>query len=288
MGEQAGAGDHFEAGVGEVGHHVPRPLHREELVVLTPDEQHRRCDLPVELAELAHEPVVEAAQQLHRCRPVLLRAVQRPQEEIVELAVEQRPVDERIAEHEAVATQARLAGEEPERRAEARHLAPGEERLELPTDAGGLLGVDERQGAQPFVAGHGVAGDHAAAVVTDDRHVREAEQVDDAAHAVDVVGERQLRARRVAAAPRTGKIDEVAGDVVGEVGEEAAEGRAADGPAVHEQHVRPGADRAVRHLAGADVEESRRRLAEQVGGLGHSEAHRTSAAWIFAAVARSK
>jgi hypothetical protein len=138
------------------------------------------------------------------------------------------------------------------------------------------------------IAGNGVAGDHAAAVVPHDGHVLEAEQVDRTTHAVNVVGDRQRSVLGVAAGAGTRQVQKVAGDVVDEMGEQEPKRGAAHGPAVHEQHVGPGADAPVRDLAAADVEETIGLLAEQVGCLGGGEAHAALASWIFAAVARSK
>jgi hypothetical protein len=81
-------------------------VHREEAIVLAPHEQHGCGDPPVELAEPTHEVDVEAAQELRGGGAMHRRAVQRLQEELVELAVEQRSVDERITEDEPAAVQA--------------------------------------------------------------------------------------------------------------------------------------------------------------------------------------
>ena len=54
----------------------------------------------------------------------------------------------------------------------------------------------------------------------------------------------------------------MAGHVIGEVGEQCAECRATDWPAVDEQHVRPATDAAVRNFSGAYIEEPFGLLAE--------------------------
>ena len=73
--------------------------------------------------------------------------VQRLEEELVELAIEQRPIEERVAEHEPAAAEPWLSGELTQRGAEAGNSPSGDERLELPADAGRLLGVDQPKGA---------------------------------------------------------------------------------------------------------------------------------------------
>ena len=56
--------------------------------------------------------------------------------------------------------------------------------------------------------------------------------------------------------------------MVDEVGQEQAERRGADGPAVDEQHVGAGADGSASNLAGAHVEEAVGFTPKEVGGVG--------------------
>jgi hypothetical protein len=65
----------------------------------------------------------------------------------------------------------------------------------------------------------------------------------------------------------------VAGDVVGQMGEQLAKGGAADRPTVDEQHIGPAAHTSVRDFAGADIEESIRLVPEQVGSELRGDAH---------------
>ena len=170
-----------------------------------------------------------------------------------------------------------MAGEPSERGAEAGDPAAGEERLELPADPGRLLGVDEGESPEPVVTGDGVSGDHAAAVVADHGDVVEVEQIDRATHGVDVVGDRQWRVGGVPARPGAGQVEEVAGDVFGEVREQVAERGPADRPPVHEEHVGALSDDPVGDLTGPDVQEACRFLSEQVAGGGSRESRHAPA-----------
>lgn len=148
----------------------------------------------------------------------------------------------------------------------------------------GLLGVDQAHGRQARVAGDGVAGDHPAAVVPDDRHLVQFEEVDDAPDALDVLIDRERRVGREPAGASARQIDHMAGDVIDQMRQEPAERGPADGPAVDEQHVGAGSDAAVGDLAGADVEEPVGRGTEQFGGSGRGEhRHRISVRRIGAA-----
>lgn len=70
---------------------------------------------------------------------------------------------------------------------------PGQqERTKSPGDALGLLGVDQTHGPQLRVPGQGVPGDQAAAVVSDDGEVGEAELIDDGPYRAQVLIEAHL------------------------------------------------------------------------------------------------
>ncbi len=90
VGEQAGARDDLEPGVGERTDHLLGPIHRKERVLITPDQLHRDVDSPMDLGEIVHVLAVEASQQPHGSIAVRGRRIQRTQEELLELAVEQR------------------------------------------------------------------------------------------------------------------------------------------------------------------------------------------------------
>ena len=87
--EQARALDHLEPRVGERVDHLARPRDGEERIPVAPDELHGDGDPAVDVGELAHVAGVEAPEQLHRGVLVLARVVDRSEEELVELAVEQ-------------------------------------------------------------------------------------------------------------------------------------------------------------------------------------------------------
>ena len=107
--------------------------------------------------------------------------------------------------------------------------------------------------------------------MSDDRDLVEFEEIDHPAHRFDVLCDRHRGVGVESARTRRGEIDEVAGHVVDEMGQEFAKGRRADRPAVDEQDVGSVADDAVGGLARADVEESIGLATEQVGrfGFGH-------------------
>ena len=177
--------------------------------------------------------------------------MQRLEEELVEFAIEQRPIKERVAEHEPVAAEPGLSGE-PNAKPGTRRPAMNDLNFQLtPVDCS----VSIRPSAQACVARQGVAGDQPSAVVADHRDLAEVEQIDGASQAVDVVLDRQRGLGGELAGTCTGQVDEMAGDMVGQMGEQRAEGGPADRPSMDEQHVGSVADPAVGHLAGTDVEE---------------------------------
>lgn len=150
-------------------------------------------------------------------------------------------------------------------------MASREEQRESPAHPVRLLDVDEAHRAHAWVARDGVAGDHPAAVVSDHRDVLQLEEVDDAPDALDVLVHRQCRVGGESTGATAREVDQVAGDVVGQVREERAERRAADRPAVDEQHVGSAPDPTVGDFAGTDVEEPVRVATEQLGGVGRGE-----------------
>ncbi len=113
--------------------------------------------------------------------------MQRPEEQLVELAVEQRSIGEGAAEDEPVPPDSGLHGEPPEQSAEAGDVASEEEGSEPPAQALRLLGVDQAHGPHPRVAGQRVPDDQPAAVVADGGEVVEPEQVDHASDGLDVL-----------------------------------------------------------------------------------------------------
>ena len=277
MGEQPGALDHGELGIGERADHLLGPLERQERVLVAPDQLHRDRDLLMQSVEISQVLVVEAAQYADGCIATFRRLVQRPQEELVELAVEQRRVRERGSEHQRVAADPRPTGHPAEPCAESRRVSSGEEQPEPPAQALRLLGVDEAHRAHAWITGDSVPGDHPAAVVPDDSDVVQLEQVQHPPDGRDVLAERQRGVGAESAGATARQVDDVAGDVFGEVGQERPERRPADGPAVNEQHVGSGADRAMGYFAGADVEISVRFATEEVGGCGRGDrGHRAS------------
>ena len=110
--------------------------------------------------------------------------------------------------------------------------------------------------------------DHAAAVVTDDGDMVESEEVDHPTDGLDVLGDRHRRVGVESTGSRRREVDQVTRDLVDEVRQQQPERRRADRPSVHEQHIGSGADAAVRHLAGTDVEKSIGLATEEVGCLG--------------------
>jgi len=75
---------------------------------------------------------VEASEQLGRSVAARRTLVKRPEEELVEFAVEQRRIGERIPQDEAVAPNSRLGRDPAESGAESGKAASGEERSEAP------------------------------------------------------------------------------------------------------------------------------------------------------------
>ena len=84
----------------------------------------------------------------------------------------------------------------------------------------------------------------------------QAEQLDGAPNAVDVVADREVGAAVIPARTGAGQVDDVAGDVIGEVRQQLAECGAVHWPAVNEEHVGAGADgtHSDLALAGTHVE----------------------------------
>jgi hypothetical protein len=193
--------------------------------------------------------------------------VQRPQEELGELTAEQRAVGECVAEHSPGTNDPRPARHPTEPRAETRQEPGGDERPEAPARIR-RFGVDQAHRAQSAVADHRVPGDQAAAVVADDGDPVEFEEVDHPTDGLDVLGDRHRGVGVEPAGPGGREVDQVARDVVDEVGQEPSERRRAHRPPVDEQHVGAAADPAVGGLARPDVEEPFGLAPEEVGGLG--------------------
>ena len=95
----------------------------------------------------------------------------------------------------------------------------GDEGLEAPTRIR-RFGVDQAHGTQARVADHRVAGDHAATVVADDGDLVEFEEIDHPAHRLDVLCDRHRGVGVEPARARRREVDEVAGHVVDEMGQE--------------------------------------------------------------------
>src|SRR6056297_451707 len=87
--EQPDTLDHLEPGIGERVDHLPCLLHREERIPVSPHELDRYVDALVHLRQIVDVLGVEAAQQAHGGVSAFRRRVQRLEEELVELAVEQ-------------------------------------------------------------------------------------------------------------------------------------------------------------------------------------------------------
>ena len=86
MAEQTGAGHHVQSRVAERLHHLLGSTHWEELVGFTPHHLHRHVDPSMQVLELAHQSRIETAEQFHRGGEVLLRTMERIEEELGEVA----------------------------------------------------------------------------------------------------------------------------------------------------------------------------------------------------------
>jgi len=150
-------------------------------------------------------------------------------------------------------------------------LNPGRRRAarnDLKRQLGSGFGVDQAHRAQTRIAGHGVAGDQAATVVTYHRYLVELEQVDHSLHRGDVLLDRHGSVGIETARTGGREVDEVARHVVDQVGEEQPERRSAGRPAVDEQHVGAGPHVTVGGFSRSDVEEPVGLASEQVSGIG--------------------
>jgi hypothetical protein len=97
-------------------------------------------------------------------------------------------------------------------------MTAGYKRPELPTDSGRHLGVEECKSAQASIPDHCVSGDQATTVVSDDGDVVEAEEIDRSLDARNVSLNGEIRLCRELARSGTGQIDQMARDVINEVG----------------------------------------------------------------------
>lgn len=93
--------------------------------------------------QVAYVLLVEAAEESDRRSLTLREVVQRLEEELVELAVQQRRIGEGVTQHEPIAAEPGPAGHPAESRAEPGQTPRRQEQLEPPAQAMGLLGVDQ-------------------------------------------------------------------------------------------------------------------------------------------------
>ena len=100
MREESDAREDRELCVRELVHHRPRSGDRKERVLVAPHQLHRNVDSSMNVGELGHVAHVEALQEFGGGVAVGGDVVERSEEELVELALEQRPVHEGVAEHE--------------------------------------------------------------------------------------------------------------------------------------------------------------------------------------------
>jgi hypothetical protein len=155
-------------------------------------------------------------------------------------------------------------------------MTAGEKRPELPTDAGRHLGVEECKRAHSSIPDQGVSGDQATTVVSDDGDVVEAEEIDRSLDARDVSLNGEIRLCRELARSGTGQIDQMARDVINEVGKQGAKSRATHRPTMDEENIGTGADPAIGNFGVADIEEPRWLLSEEVGCSLAIDAHGTT------------
>lgn len=181
MGEQSGARHHRESGVGECVDHLVGPGDREEGVLLPPDQLNRDVDLTVEASQPFDMSRFDGPQHPPGCVQSLTTLVKGPQEELVELAVDQAGVDEAITQQKRTSSDPRSRHCPAKDRVEARQSAWRKEGLQASTEAVGLLAIDQAHRSQPRVAGHRMPCDQTPAVLTDQRHIVEPQQFDHAA-----------------------------------------------------------------------------------------------------------
>ena len=267
VGEQAGPLDDVQSGVRERANHRSGAVERKERILLAPDELDRYLDRSVNGGELAHVTHVEASQESDRGIEVWSRGVQRLEEELIELSVEQGGVGERATEHESIAPKVPTLDDPGEAGAGTRYVPRRKEELESPTQPSRLFGIDQPQRSHAAVSGHGVPGDQPATVVSDEGDVVQTQLVDDPSDGDDLLVDGDRGGVGEAAGPCARQIDHVACELVGQVRKQLPKGRTADRPAVDEQHVGSGAETSMRHLTSAHVQEAIGGSSEPFGGL---------------------
>ncbi len=163
--EQTSVPDDREAAVRKRPQHLLGPLQREERITISPDELHGNVDAPVQFDELIDVSSIEATQHLDGGSTAFARRVKWAEEELVELTVEERAVDEAAPEHEFAPSQPRLAGDPTQRSSHTGRVPDCEKRTEPPVEAMGLFRVDECHGPHPNITSQCVASDQPAAVI---------------------------------------------------------------------------------------------------------------------------
>ena len=265
----------LEAGVGEGGHHLLGPRQREERVLVAPHQLDGHVDAAVDRAQVVHACcVVEAAQQPDRRRRRRSgRSCSGREEELVELAVEQRPVGEGVAEDELVAAQP-SACRRPSRGRRRSRAGSGPARNSLNRQLRPVATARCRPG--PWPAGGGRRprrGGRSCRRCRGPRpRRRRAPSRSMTRRTLSMcwsIENRVPAPKRLEPVP--GQVDHVAGDVVDQVRQQRPERGAAHRPAVHEQHVGARPHPAVGDLARPDVEEAVGLGPEQVGGCGGGE-----------------
>ena len=185
--EQARTLDYRELSVRERPRHLFRPCNGKERITISPDELNRNVDAPVQFGELTDVSDLEAAEYLDGGRTTVGQRVEWLEEELGELAIDQRGVHKDVAEHEPTSSNPWLPGNPAQSSAYSRQVPNGDERPEAPADAMGLFGIDEDHGLDARVPGQCVTGDQSSAVMPDDGHPVELKQLHDSSNRCDVL-----------------------------------------------------------------------------------------------------
>jgi hypothetical protein len=183
--EQARPFDYRQVSVGERPRHLLRPCNGEERITISPDELNGNVDASMQFGELTDVSDLEAAEHLDGGRTAVGQRVEWLEEKLGELAIDQRGVHKDVAEQ--TSSNPWLPGNPAQSSAHPRHVPDGDERPEAPIEAMGLFGIDEHHGPYARVPGQCVTGDQSPAVMPDNGHLVELEQLHYSSNRFDVL-----------------------------------------------------------------------------------------------------
>ena len=237
----------------ELFEHRARSGDRKERIAITPGEQDGNANRSVEGFELVDPGEIKGCEHP---RGVRLRFKNRLDEEVVEFASQVSLVGKTVSE-----AQRRFANEprsqrEAQGRSAERQPSSGGVEADEPRDGAGHFGVAQNQGGHPSITRRDQPRDESPAVVSEQCVSVETDRFGCAVQSLGMGANVERRVRGAHRVTASGKIDQVAREVVGEERDDFAKRRRMQRPAVHEHEIGSSSDLPVREPAVTDIDEA--------------------------------